>query len=88
MLEFGAGTGGLSVAMVLGGVKRVCAVEPIAINCEAGKWRTRAYGLEGAIKYHHLPDTRDSRSATANSTPSPAVRCCSTFPTLRSGRGW
>jgi ubiquinone/menaquinone biosynthesis C-methylase UbiE len=58
VLEFGAGTGGLSVAMVQAGVACVQAIEPIALNCEAGRWRTRAYGLEGAIQFHHLPDTR------------------------------
>lgn len=58
VLEFGAGTGGLSVAMALAGVKPIDAIEPVALNCEAGRWRTKAYGLEDSIRFHHVPDTR------------------------------
>jgi SAM-dependent methyltransferase len=58
VLEFGAGTGGLSVAMVKAGVALVHAVEPIKLNCEAGRWRAQAYGLGGTIHFHHVPDTR------------------------------
>lgn len=58
VLEFGAGTGGLSVAMVQAGVARVHAVEPVELNCETGRWRTRAYGLDGAIHFHHVLNTR------------------------------
>ena len=58
VLEFGAGTGGLSVAMAQAGVASVHAVEPVGLNCEAGRWRARAYGLDGSIQFHHVPDTR------------------------------
>lgn len=58
VLEFGAGTGGLSVAMAQDGVASVHAVEPVGLNCEAGRWRARAYGLDGPIQFHHVPDTR------------------------------
>jgi ubiquinone/menaquinone biosynthesis C-methylase UbiE len=58
VLEFGAGTGGLSVALAQAGVGRIQAVEPVQLNCETGRWRTRAYGLEGRIEFHHVPDTR------------------------------
>src|SRR3712207_3107403 len=35
VLEFGAGTGGMAVAMVRAGVRAVTAVEPVALNAEA-----------------------------------------------------
>jgi ubiquinone/menaquinone biosynthesis C-methylase UbiE len=57
VLEFGAGTGGLSVALALAGVGSVEAVEPVGLNAEAGRWRVRAYGLEQRIRFHHVPDT-------------------------------
>jgi SAM-dependent methyltransferase len=57
VLEFGAGTGGLSVAMVQAGAAAVTAVEPVRVNYEAGVWRTRAYGMEDRISFHHVEDT-------------------------------
>jgi ubiquinone/menaquinone biosynthesis C-methylase UbiE len=58
VLEFGAGTGGLSVAMAQAGVAAIESVEPVEINCEAGRWRTKAYGLEDTIHFHHVANTR------------------------------
>lgn len=58
VLEFGAGTGGLSVAMVLAGSGQVDAVEPVELNCEAGRWRTTACGIEASIRFHQVADTR------------------------------
>jgi SAM-dependent methyltransferase len=57
VLEFGAGTGGLAVAMIQGGVRSITAIEPVRLNYQAGVWRTRAYGLEPVIDFVHLPDT-------------------------------
>jgi ubiquinone/menaquinone biosynthesis C-methylase UbiE len=57
VLEFGAGTGGLSVAMAQSGVASVDAVEPIELNFEAGRCRVRAFGLEDRVRFHHHADT-------------------------------
>jgi ubiquinone/menaquinone biosynthesis C-methylase UbiE len=57
VLELGAGTAGLSVAMVQGGVREVTGVEPIRLNHEAGLLRVRAYRLEARIRLEHVPDT-------------------------------
>jgi ubiquinone/menaquinone biosynthesis C-methylase UbiE len=57
VLEFGAGTAGLSIAMARGGVRHVTGVEPNPTNCETGRWRVHAYGMEDAIELRHVPDT-------------------------------
>ncbi len=57
VLEVGAGTAGLSVAMAQAGVGTVTGVEPIRLNYEAGLQRIRAYGLTDRIKLLHTPDT-------------------------------
>lgn len=56
IIEIGAGTAGLSVALVQAGVGRVAAVEPIRENHEGGVWRVRAHGLEERITCHHVPN--------------------------------
>jgi ubiquinone/menaquinone biosynthesis C-methylase UbiE len=58
VLEFGAGTGGLAVAMAQAGVASVYAVEPVELNCESGRCRVRAYGLEHRVHFQHVADTR------------------------------
>lgn len=57
VLEFGSGTGGLSVAMIVAGVKRVTAVEPIELNSRAAAARVRAHGCEAEVDCVHLADT-------------------------------
>jgi SAM-dependent methyltransferase len=58
VLEFGAGTGGLSVAMVQAGSGPIEAIEPNPISCEIGQSRARAYGVESSIHIQYVPDTR------------------------------
>jgi SAM-dependent methyltransferase len=65
VIEIGAGTGGLSVAMALDVGCHVTAVEPNKLNCEAGMWRTRAYRLEDRIDFHHVADTGELSFADA-----------------------
>ncbi|MCC6554140.1 MAG: class I SAM-dependent methyltransferase [Polyangiaceae bacterium] len=57
VLEVGAGTAGLSVALIQAGVASVTGVEPNRVNHEAGEWRVRAHRMEDRISLHHVPDT-------------------------------
>ena len=57
VVEFGAGTGGLAVAMAQAGVAEVDAVEPISANAQTGVSRVQAFGLEDRIRFHHVEDT-------------------------------
>lgn len=45
VLDFGAGTGALAVAVALRGA-RVTAVDPTAVSLEACRWRARYFGLD------------------------------------------
>lgn len=57
VVEIGAGTGGLSVALVEAGVGTVTAVEPVRLNYEAGVWRIRAHRLDERVRFVHVADT-------------------------------
>lgn len=58
VLDFGSGTGGLSVAMILkAGAASVTGVEPNLLNHEASVWRARAHRLSSRIRCHYVPDT-------------------------------
>ncbi len=56
ILEIGAGTAGLAVAMAEAGA-RVVGVEPERRNFEAGLCRVRAYGLGDRVRLEHVVDT-------------------------------
>ncbi|WP_437856116.1 class I SAM-dependent methyltransferase [Sorangium sp. So ce363] len=57
ILEFGSGTGGLSIAMIEAGAAAVTGVEPNRLNCEASNWRRRAHGMADRVRFRYVPDT-------------------------------
>ncbi|WP_437743212.1 class I SAM-dependent methyltransferase [Sorangium sp. So ce1504] len=57
VLDFGSGTGGLSLAMIGAGAAAVTGVEPNLLNHEASDWRRRAHRMDGRVRFHYVPDT-------------------------------
>lgn len=57
VLDFGSGTGGLSVAILQAGAASVTGVEPNLLNHEASVWRKRAHRIDGRVRFHYVPDT-------------------------------
>lgn len=57
VLDFGAGTGALSMAMIQAGAEAVTGVEPNLLNFQASTWRKRAHRADDRVQFHHVPDT-------------------------------
>ena len=57
VLEVGAGTAGLAVALAEAGVREVIGAEPNAKNYEAGVWRAKAHRVDDRVRLCHVPDT-------------------------------
>lgn len=57
VLDFGSGTGALSMAMIQAGAAAVTGVEPNLLNFQASIWRKRAHRADDRAHFHHVPDT-------------------------------